>query len=162
MGAPLGLALAAVLFVLAASPALAATRTVNCNVAGANLQAVIDNNAHAGDILRVRGTCTGNFTIDKNLKLKGEGSHPTLNGGGTGTTLTISGVTVVVVVERLTITGGNAVQGGGIYNFGTLTLKESTVSRNNAAAGGGIFNTGTVFLLESTVLRNNPNDCFGC
>ena len=161
MGAPLGLALAAVLFILAASPALAAIRTVNCP--GDSLQTAITA-AKRGDILRVRGTCTGNFTIGKRLTLKGVGVAPTLNGGRTGTTLTIDhGVTVIV--ERLTITGGNADRGGGIVNFGTLTLKESEVSGNTAGGtGGGIFNDGGIVTLEeSTVSHNTPNDgCFGC
>lgn len=157
------LALAAVLFVLAASPALAATQTVNCG-AGADLQAAI-NAASAGDTLRVRGTCTGNFTIGKLLTLTGvEGSHPTLNGGGTGRTLTIL-VGATVVVERLTITAGSAVNGGGILNSGTLTLEKSAVSGNTAGFGGGIFNNPgidiTLTLEKSAVSGNSPNNCSG-
>ena len=160
MGAPLVLALVAILFVLAASPALAAIRTVNCG-AGDDLQAAITA-ASAGDTLRVRGTCTGHFSVSTSLTLKGVGVAPTLDGGGTlGTTLTIA-VGVTVVVERLTITGGDGFDGGGINNLGILTLKGSKVSGNAAGnRGGGINNLGTLTLKESAVSGNRAVDGSG-
>lgn len=119
--------------------------------------------AVAGDQLAAIGTCTGNFTLDKNLTLTGISQKkfptPTLDGNQAGTTLVVRNATVTLT--NLTITGGATIDyGGGIFNnFGTLTLDSSTVSENKAmgrtADGGGIFNNnGTLLLLNSTVSGN--------
>ena len=60
------------------------------------------------------------------------------------------------------VEGKNFPEGGGIYNGGTLTIKNSTVSGNNASdfdnngrgAGGGIYNTGTLAIADSTFSKN--------
>ena len=58
-----------------------------------------------------------------------------------------------------TITGGAAVNGGGICNFGTLIFEGGTVEGNRAQSdadgcGGGIYNTGS-FTLCGGIIRNN-------
>ena len=71
-----------------------------------------------------------------------------------------SGMTVGI--SGLTIANGNAdnatlfpnSSGGGILNFGTLTLTGCVVSGNNANGGGGILNLGTLTLNNSTVSGN--------
>jgi hypothetical protein len=63
------------------------------------------------------------------------------------------------------VRGNTASFGGGIWNdpAGNLTLADSTVSGNTASVdGGGIRNFGTVTLTGSTVINNVPNDCVGC
>ena len=46
-------------------------------------------------------------------------------------------------LSGLTITGGNASTGGGLYNqSGTITLTDCTVSGNSATIGGGLFTAG--------------------
>jgi CSLREA domain-containing protein len=58
---------------------------------------------------------------------------------------------------NLTITRGNPGSGqfgGGLVNFGDLTLTNSTVSGNLASSGGGIYNTGTLTLLNTEVRDN--------
>lgn len=59
----------------------------------------------------------------------------------------------------VTIAGGLAGAGGGIYNTGRLTMMKSVVKKNmaNAAddtAGGGIYNTGTATLVHSQLAYN--------
>ena len=66
--------------------------------------------ATAGDELTVIGSCTGTYTLDKDLTLTGLSTKrfplPTLDGGHAGATLTVnSGVTATVT--NLVITGGN-------------------------------------------------------
>ncbi len=109
--------------------------------------------------LKIRGTCVGNYDLNKDLRLIGEESAalgpPTLDGNDAGTVLLVfSGVTAKVV--ELTITNGNAGGvGGGISNNGTLTLNESTVSGNTAGfLGGGISNNGTLTINRSAVSGN--------
>jgi fibronectin-binding autotransporter adhesin len=145
--------------VLIGSPALAATINVNCSTQ--NLQTKI-NSAPPGSTLLIKGTCIGNFTVNKNLTLKGNPSA-TLDGNDAGSTLTIPGVHTVHLFA-LTITGGSSVVGAGIDHSGSgggvLTLNAVTV-RNNFASGtafaeaGGIFsNSGSVRLTASDVLGN--------
>ena len=75
------------------------------------------------------------------------------------------------VLTGLTITGGNAGAGGGIYNSGTLTVSSSTLSANSAYAGpdndeefpgisgcgGGIFNSGTLTVNYVTLSGNSAS-----
>lgn len=133
----------------------ATTQTVDCR-SGADLQAAIDA-APSGATLVIRGTCVGNFIIDKDLTLEGRGHHPRLTAHGSGTVLTIpaanraTGATVRIC--HLEISGGNP---DGIENWGRVTLERSTVRGN---AGFGITNNGdfggtTVDLLHSIVRGN--------
>ena len=82
-----------------------------------------------GDELTVIGSCTGTYTLDKDLTLTGLSTKrfplPTLDGGHAGSTLTVnSGVTATVT--NLVITGGTGHvdpgvpfgDGGGIFNGG--------------------------------------------
>jgi hypothetical protein len=65
-----------------------------------------------------------------------------------------------LALNLLTITGGDAPNGGGIYNNGgMLTLDTSAITGNTATsggdtAGGGIYNTGTVTLVNSELDHN--------
>lgn len=64
-----------------------------------------------------------------------------------------------VGIDGLTITGGNSVgsvrDGGGLENYGDLTLTNSTVSGNSAGdEGGGISNFGTMRIEGSTISGN--------
>ncbi len=141
---------------LAAGPAAFASTAVHCPPTGTDdLQAAM-NSAPAGSQILIYGTCTGNFTVPKDLTLVGE--NAVLDGNNSGTVLTVpAGVTAVV--DYLTIQHGDAGQGGGILNEGTLTLNSATVSNNNLAGGGdgaGIFNDhGTLTLRSSTVADNS-------
>ena len=65
----------------------------------------------------------------------------------------------VVVIERITITGGDSyADGGGIGNSGTLKLRDSTVSGNRGNYGGGIGNSGTLKLINSTISGNRTHE----
>jgi predicted outer membrane repeat protein len=135
---------------LASSADGSAATSVRC--ATANLQTAIDG-AVPGSTLSVSGTCPGNFTIDKDLTLVGQGTA-VLDGRRGGSTLTVSsGATVRA--GGLTITDGNATDGGGIDNAGSLTLTDSTVDNNSGGSGGGIYNTGSLTLKDVTVSGNS-------
>ncbi|GAK50336.1 hypothetical protein GobsU_17960 [Candidatus Moduliflexus flocculans] len=84
------------------------------------------------------------------------GSGVTINGNNQSRVFYIdSGVTATL--EGMTITGGNANAGwgvisaagygGGIYNFGTLTLSGNIVNNRASIDGGGINNQGTLTLI---------------
>lgn len=68
--------------------------------------------------------------------------------------------------EKGKITGGwNNSQGGGIYNDGTLTVKDITVTGNKSAGGfggGGIYSSaGSTITIENCEISNNEADIKG-
>jgi fibronectin-binding autotransporter adhesin len=140
------------------SPALAAIINANCSTT--NLQAKIDS-ASPGSTLLIKGTCIGNFTVNKNLTLKGNPSA-TLDGNDAGSTLTIPSSRTVQLFA-LTISGGSGVLGGGITRTGTgtgaLTLDHVTVENNVAsgafAEGGGIFSENAPLHLTASRVTGN-------
>src|SRR4051812_14835790 len=74
-----------------------------------DLQEAIDD-ANSGNVLRVKGTCTGTFDIDKNLRIRGGSTNlATLDGNGEGTVVTVES-TVHVVLGFLVIIGGLAAE----------------------------------------------------
>ena len=111
--------------------------------------------------------------ITGNLTITGGGASTTIIDGnksvrpngrvlviGSGITVNINGVTIR--------NGGTGVNGGGIFNAGTLTLTNSTVSGNDAGDdGGGIRNYGTTNVFNSTIANNraglnsSPNNTGG-
>lgn len=160
-----------------AAPAPAEVITVcasGCHFA--TIQAAIDA-ADPGDSLAVAaGSYSGNLTFDKNLNVQGAGAERTAIVGGQpvvtilpGAEVSLSSVAIrngayVNPVDVALYTGG-----GGIQNFGTLTLTDSVVSGNTAAGakvattndydrggyGGGIFNScGALTLIHSTLSGN--------
>jgi predicted outer membrane repeat protein len=149
----------AALLVAGAPPASAATLQVcpsGCSfttIAGALAAA-----ANGDTIGIAAGTYTGGFTVDKNVTLRGKGADQTTITGGRQVVTVAGGVSATI--KSVTISGGESAFGGGIFNNGTLTLKESTVSGNTASFfGGGIYNNGgTLTLQESTVSGNTAHE----
>jgi hypothetical protein len=123
---------------------------------------------------------SGPLDIGVGLTIHGPGAGElTVSGGGTQQVFIVpAGVTATI--DGLTIADGVAVQGGGIDNFGTLTVNHCTLLKNeavggsgtsttpNAANGGGIANeVGASLSLTQSLLTNNVaaaspgNDSFG-
>jgi hypothetical protein len=97
------------------------------------------------------------------ITLAGSNTVPvTISGSGLAGVFSVSAGTKVMV-SYLTITGGSAntvggsSDGGGIDNFGNLTVSNSTVSGNSGINGGGLANElgGTLNLVASTVANNS-------
>jgi hypothetical protein len=157
----------AILFVPAVGAA--ATLSVTCGP-GASLQNKIDS-APSGSTILVSGKCIGNFQITgKSLTLRGNPAA-TLDGNYGGTTLTVEAAGKSVRLERLTVTHGKAVSGGGITKTaGNLILNRVKVKMNEAytatpvtvAQGGGIRSvSGNVSLTNSTVSGNMARSTAG-
>jgi hypothetical protein len=151
-------------------PASAAAR--HCKIADATtrtsyltLSAAV-NAASSGDTLTVRGTCTSSSAADLTrpitLTITGRGKRPTVSTNGSAPILSVVSSGAQVTLNGLVITGGSssAGDGGGLLNFGTLTLNGTTVTNNTAtdsagaAIGGGIYNNGALTLNSSTVSSN--------
>lgn len=110
---------------------------------------------------------TGDLDIMADLTISGSGTIIQACDGSSGQCTGIDRVLDIVEVEspQSTVTisgvtirnGSTSRQGGGISNYGALTLTNSTVSDNSASdsRGGGIDNTGTLILTSSTVSGNS-------
>jgi hypothetical protein len=99
------------------------------------------------------------------LVITGTGSGPggtVLDGGGFGSVLTVGPEAPTVIVQRLTITGGNAEQGGGVFVTGSnLTLTNVRVTANTATLGGGgigVFNNASLTLSATDVANNTARN----
>jgi len=124
---------------------------------GADLQGAIDA-AAAGDRLVVSGRCLGSFTVTSSLTIaERAGTKAVLDAAGAGRTLTVA-ATGDLVLSGVTVTGGRADNGGGVFNSGALVLRDTEVRGNVATGlGGGIANClGCSLTLEGvTSVRNN-------
>lgn len=123
--------------------------------------------ASSGDsILIAASTYTENLNITVNLRLTGSAPATTIiDGGGNTHVVSILNTALNVTLSKLTIRNGVAA-GGGIINWGTLTISSSTIRGNFAASsysavGGGIYNSGKLAINNSTLYGNSASDFNG-
>jgi len=159
-------AIAVMLAVFTAVPAFAATITVaNLNDSGSGSLRDAIAIASPGDTInfRVAGTITltsGELLINKSLTISGPGAGSLAVSGNRSSRVFEIGGGTTVSISGLTIENGNAYQGGGIYNAGTLTVTNSTLSGNiggsyyTGGQCGGISNGGTSTVTNSTLSGN--------
>jgi hypothetical protein len=119
----------------------------------------------------------GELVLNHDLTLRTSGSGlETISGGGTSRVFEIEPGAHVSLSDLL-ITDGNGVAdnsngtpsfdgtGGGILNFGTLTVTDSTLASNNALTrygyGGAIYNRGTLTLSSSTLSSSTATNLGG-
>lgn len=166
----LRLAMLLLTFLLGVGAASAATFTVtntNDSGAGSLRQAINDSDVNPGsDTINFNLSgcpCTintfGRLLIQGGLTINGLGAKQlTVRGDDSDNVFINNSLSAPVVIDGLTITGGNAFAfgGGGISNFGTLTLRNSVVSGNHSSLkGGGIANnSGNLTISNSTVSDN--------
>jgi hypothetical protein len=64
-----------------------------------------------------------------------------------------------LTVSNSTLTGNSGIDGGGIANElgATLNLVASTVANNTATSGGGVYNAGNLSMTNSTVADNTAS-----
>jgi len=151
--------------VLALSPQVEAATFTVTNLAdsgpGTLRQAILDANTTGGDDT-INCSVTDTIILGSELQMS---TNIVINGPGADQ-LTVSGNNSVSVfnitagtveIHELTIADGNANNGGGIYNNGTLTVTRSIISGNRAGFGdgGGIYNNGTLTLVTCTLSDND-------
>jgi predicted outer membrane repeat protein len=152
--------------------ALLSTLTVNnTNDSGAgSLREAVDQANHdgGGDTIVFSSLFNSPQTITLSsgqLELTGTKARTTITGPGANL-LTISGhqasrvfevdANVTASISGLTITGGQAGSGGGLYNDGSnLSLYEVTVTDNIAQYGAGLFNKGKSLTLTGCTVSGN-------
>ena len=103
----------------------------------------------------------GELVIHGDLSIEGPGATLLTFDAGGASRLFLIERDVSANLSGITITGGSAGTGGGIYNdYGTLTVTNSTLSGNSAAggsdgSGGGIYSSGTLTVANSTLSGNS-------
>lgn len=105
----------------------------------------IDANASSSDQRRVMSVLSGVTATVRNISLMGGYSDAggiVRNGGD----LTLEGVRVAE--------GNSTFSGGGITNFGNLTVRSSVIDDNASVVGGGIY-SGSNVTIESSTIRDN-------
>jgi hypothetical protein len=136
--------------------------------------AITSANANPGadeiDFARgLRGTVvltSGELLITDDVQIDGTGAGRLAVSGNDASRVFKIEAGADVSIDGLTITRGNALlRGGGIWNFGTLTLSHSVVSDNAVvglpgvgpavdAMGGGILNNGTLTVSHTVFVGN--------
>lgn len=176
-GLPLALALSGV-----AATALPAAAQTGCEAkvmaSGVSHGILADavTAAPAGTTIQVRGSCLGPIVIDKNLTLVGKPSS-TLGGPGiygqesvrvleiaAGRTVTVKSLEIAFGwAGTVSPTGAEDTtsEGGGILNWGTLTLTDVVVDENTAGDGGGIANYGILRIDGASQVHHNRAAGYG-
>jgi hypothetical protein len=134
-----------------------------------NIQAAVDAASNGDTIVLKRGTYYENVVINKSVTLIGFGPGETIINGDTGNNVIAGGVINItkpllqstgpsVTLVGMTITGGNAHYGGGIFNdAGSLDLSWISIGDNSASlSGGGIYTMGGTVTMDgnTTVVGN--------
>src|SRR5216684_3995811 len=144
------------------SPSYAATLTVCASGCYTTIAAAIAA-ANAGDTISITDAVhtEAGITVNKTLTIQGQGAANTAVNGNKAGSVFIVNFGVTATIQDMTIQNGSAPAfgGGGILNYGTLTLSNSRLSGNSAsgayyASGGGIFNSGTATISNSTLSDN--------
>lgn len=112
------------------------------------------------------GTFTETVTISRSVTIQGQGTAQTAVDGNAGASVFTIQPGVTVNLTGLTVQNGRVKGvGGGIRNYGRLTLSHANLSNNSALAvptfatglGGGIYNNGILTVTHSTVSGNSAN-----
>lgn len=144
---------------------------------GSLRQAILDANSAVGqDTIEFNSSLTGgtiNLTsgellISDSLTVNGLGANSlAIDAGGTSRVFNIFNFNSQpeVTLNGLTISGGQGDgffgYGGGITNYGLLTINNSTITKNFANFAAGIQNIGTITIANSTIFDNTATSSFG-
>lgn len=166
------LALAAMLGALAVQAATFNVTSLADSGPGSLRQAIVDANASAGaDVIAFAATGTivlagGELSIADDLTVQGPGAgRLAIDGNGSSRVLAISGTGTDVTISGLTIRNGavTGANGGGIYVAAgnTLALVDSTVSGNRTSGNGGGIAAAGALTLSGTTVSGNAAGPFG-
>src|SRR4051812_8495635 len=138
-----------------------------CLPAGTDLPAAVAAAAPGATLQLCAGTwtLTSTLLIDRDLTVRGAGAKQTVLDGHQQMQVIGIRPKITVTLQDLQITNGLALQGGGIFNQGTLSVVDCDVSNNTAETdgqnfygeGGGIYNEGTLHLVRGGVKTSNAS-----
>ncbi|MTK63356.1 MAG: hypothetical protein F8N15_02195 [Methanobacterium sp.] len=116
--------------------------------------------ANPNDTIKVSpGTYRENIVIDKNITIIGNNQNNTILDGNQADICIIIQPELKVHITNLTIKNGkdpgNGYYGGGIQNYGNLTITNTTITNNTSDYGGGIRSYGPITLKKATITNNH-------
>jgi len=136
-----------------------------------SIQEAVDAGNPFDTIILTSGIFQENLRIEKPFTIRGEGKDRTIiDGCRLGSVIVVgkNRSNIDVTLSGMTIKGGTGtsvsvddndaktyVCGGGIINYGRLTLTDCCISNNIALYGGGIFNKGTLNLNRGASVIHN-------
>ena len=116
-----------------------------------------------GDIVLCPGRYLGNFTVSRDVRIfgSGSGSDPSVDSilaGDDGRPVTIPHASAIILSGLVITDGSDGLRGGGLSSNGsTLTIERCTITGNTARDGGGLYLTGgTTVIRSSTIADNGP------
>jgi len=120
--------------------------------------------AAPGDTVNLAaGVYTERLRLTRPVTLAGsDRQYVVISGGGQGTVIAVA-APARVALSGLTVTGGRTPDdGGGILNYGDLTLRDARVAGNIAdGSGGGVANFGTLTVSDSALEDNFAGEAGG-
>ena len=134
------------------------------NTVGQAVDAVSDGTVHV-----LTGTYTATLTLDKSVGIIGEfgPKNTVIQAAGIPGSVNSRVITVTtgttVTLQGITIRYGLDINGGGIYNMGTLTISQCYLVNNEATSdGGAIYNSSasgsaSLSIQESTIAYNSAS-----
>jgi hypothetical protein len=154
------------------SPAMAADATVACGDIAGLRAAIVAANMRPSAVINLAPGCrysigtadndeTALPVVSSSLVVNGHGAQVVRSTGAAAFRLWRIAATGSLTLDSLTVAGGSASVGGGLFNdHGALTLRDSDVTGNTAtlggdAGGGGIYSTGTLELVGTRVHDNS-------
>jgi hypothetical protein len=157
---------------IAPSPAMAADATVACGDIAGLRAAIVAANMRPSAVINLAPGCrysigtadndeTALPVVSSSLVVIGHGAQVVRSTGAPAFRLWRIAATGSLTLDSLTVAGGSASVGGGLFNdHGALTLRDSDVTGNTAtlggdAGGGGIYSTGTLELVSTRVHDNS-------
>ncbi|MBX3015408.1 MAG: hypothetical protein KF832_28065 [Caldilineaceae bacterium] len=136
-----------------------ATGACNAGNAGADTITLISDVTLSAVNTNVSGNTTGLPWITTEITIEG-GGH-TISRDASAPTFRLLAVEASgnLTLHQVTLSGGNTASGGGLMNYGTVTVSNSTLSGNSASTGGGgIGNLGTMTVDNSTLSDNSAGN----
>jgi hypothetical protein len=101
---------------------------------------------------------TGELDISKDLTIDGPGASAiSISGNHASRVFSIESADTVTIAGLAIADGSDDIEGGGVMNFGRLTITDSIVSHcaGSEIGGGGIANEGALMIVHSTVSDNS-------
>ncbi len=148
------------IFCLVVAVSMVSAATINVPDDYSTIQAAI-NAASSGDTIQVAaGTYTENINVGtSNLTIQGAGADSTtINGGSSGSVITVSGALSGITIAAFTITAGFASDGGGVFieQGATVSVSNCIVASNTASiTGGGIAVVNSTATISGCLIRAN-------
>lgn len=108
----------------------------------------------------------GEVAIAKPIAIDGGSNEIIIDAGGNSRAFNLDDgdneEAIAIAISGVTIRGGSADRGGGIFNREALVLSNSAIASNSASeTGGGVYNLGSLTLSQGAIASNSASETGG-